>query len=87
MTVSGKMVLTMAALVISTLLNTLYFFRTVIRIYTPAPDSPYAASRVHFHDQRGFVLAAACFIGLNLLCGLQSQPVVDLLTQGLALFH
>lgn len=87
MAVSGKLVLTMAALVISTLLNTLYFFRTVIRIYTPAPDSPYAANRVHFHDQRGFVLAAACFIAINLLCGLQSQPVVDLLTQGLALFH
>ena len=87
MVVPSKIVLTMAALAISTLLNTLYFFRTVIRIYTPAPNSPYADQRVHYKQQRGFVLVALSFVVLNLLCGLQSQPVVDLLNQGLALFH
>ena len=85
--VPGKTVLTMAALVISTLLNTLYFFRTVIRIYTPALDSPYFGHRVHHKQQWGFTLVAICFIALNLLFGLQSQPVIDLLTQGVSLFH
>ena len=85
--VPGKLVLTMAALVISTLLNTLYFFRTVIRIYTPAPDSPYAQHREHYNQQWGFTLAAICFIVLNLLFGMHSQPVIDLLTQGVSLFH
>ena len=85
--VPGKTVLTMAALVISTLLNTLYFFRTVIRIYTPALDSPYFGHRVHHKQQCGFTLVAICFIALNLLFGLQSQPVIDLLTQGVSLFH
>lgn len=87
MVVPGKLVLTMAALAISTLLNTLYFFRTVMRIYTPALDSPYFGYRVHHKQQWGFTMAAICFIALNLLFGLHSQPVVDLLTQGLSLFH
>lgn len=87
MAVPGKLVLTMAALAISTLLNTLYFFRTVMRIYTPALDSPYFGHRVHAKQQRTFVVAAICFMVLNLLFGLQSQPVIDLLTKGLSLFH
>lgn len=87
MVVPSKLALTLAALAISTLLNTLYFFRTVIRIYTPAPDSPYAGRRVHLKEQRGFALVSVCFVALNLVCGLHSQPVVDLLTYGLRLFH
>lgn len=87
MVVPNKLVLTMAALAISTLLNTLYFFRTVIRIYTPAPQSPYAGQHVSLKEQGGFAAAAICFVGINLLCGLHSQPMVDLLTYGLSLFH
>ena len=87
MAVPGKLVLTMAALAISTLLNTLYFFRTVMRIYTPALNSPYFGHRVHSKQQRTFVVAVICFMVLNLLFGLQSQPIIDLLTKGLSLFH
>jgi len=87
MVVPSKLVLTMAALAISTLLNTLYFFRTIIRIYTPAPQSPYAGEKVHLKQQGLFALSASGFILINLFCGLQSQPVVDLLTRGLNLFH
>lgn len=87
MVVPNKILLTMAALAISTLLNTLYFFRTVMRIYTPAPQSPFAEQRVMLNHQLGFAIAAFAFIIINVVCGLQSQPIVDLLTQGLSLFH
>lgn len=87
MVVPSKIVWTMGALAISTLLNTLYFFRTIIRIYTPAPQSPYAGTQVRPKQQKGFAFSAFCFVAINLFCGLQSQPVVDLLTRGLELFH
>lgn len=87
MLVPSKLVLTMAALAISTLLNTLYFFRTIIRIYTPAPDSPYAQQRATLRGQKLFVISATGFIVINLFFGLQSQPVVDVLSRGLSLFH
>lgn len=87
MLVPSKLVLTMAALAISTLLNTLYFFRTIIRIYTPAPASPYAQQRATLRGQKLFVMSATGFIVINLFFGLQSQPVVDVLSRGLSLFH
>lgn len=87
MVVPSKIIWTMAALAISTLLNTLYFFRTIIRIYTPAPTSPYAAQRIGLRQQLTFAMSTFFFVAINLYCGLQSQPVVDLLTRGLELFH
>lgn len=87
MTSPNKIVLTLAALVISTLLNTLYFFRTVIRIYTPTPNSPYRDETKHIKDQWRFILTGAMFVGINLFFGLHSQPITDMLSQGLSLFR
>lgn len=80
----GKMLPTMIVLAISTILNAIYFMKTVIRIYTPDLDSKYPTA--HKKDHRIFVAALVAFIIINLLLGCASQPVVDLITQGIHMF-
>ena len=80
---------TLIALAISTILNTVYFLKTVIRIYTPM--------RPEEKKERGYktatmkeqpVKSAAliCFVALNLVLGLFSQPILTLLERGLSMF-
>jgi len=79
----AKMLPTFIALAVSTVLNVLYFMRTVIRIYTPAPEQ--GEHVVRARQQLVFDGTALCFIGLNVAIGLFSQPVIELLGRGLAL--
>lgn len=80
---SGKMLPTLIALAVSTILNAIYFMKTVIRIYTPVKtDYP----SVTVKKNKLFGAAMACFIALNVFLGLCSDWVVDLIETGLEMF-
>jgi multicomponent Na+:H+ antiporter subunit D len=83
-----KMIPTMIALVISTVLNAIYFMKTVIRIYTPAPE---------MEKERGYIrikpgeylkkdIALIVFIILNFVFGILSSPILKLIEDGLHMF-
>lgn len=81
---NGKMLPALIVLGISTVLNAIYFMKTVIRIYTPAGDM---AERGMGLKGRGlYVVTLIGFIILNVLLGVSSQPVVDMIEQGLEMF-
>ncbi len=79
-----KMLPALIVLGISTILNAIYFMKTVIRIYTPLEDSKYGS--ITFKNMKLYVAALVCFIILNVALGVSSQPIVDLIGQGLAMF-
>lgn len=82
-----KMLPTLFVLAVSTTLNAIYFLRLVITLYSrqrpgdkPFPETPAKKS------SRGFKFAILCFVGLNLVLGLASQPIVQAIRDGLAMF-
>lgn len=79
-----KMLPALIVLGISTILNAIYFMKTVIRIYTPVEDGKYES--ITFKDMKSYTVTLICFILLNVILGVSSQPVVDLIGQGLAMF-
>ncbi len=84
-----KMLPTMIALAISTILNTVYFLKTVIRIYTPEKarvirEKNYKTVTIGQQPVKAFALI--CFIVLNLLLGMFSQPIMTAIRNGLAMF-
>lgn len=84
-----KMLPTLIALALSTVLNTVYFLKTVIRIYTPRTREERKARPFRCITMKQSPVKAAamiCFIGLNLLLGLFSQPIVTLIENGLKMF-
>lgn len=84
-TAGNKMLPTLIALAISTVLNVMYFLRTVIRIYTPVRDNDSMGRTIRWYEQKTFTVVAVVFVLLNLALGLHSQPVINLLERGLAL--
>lgn len=80
---TGKVLPTLIALAISTILNAIYFMKTVVRIYTPVetnyPSVPLRAHKI-------FAAAMVCFIALNVFLGLFSDMVVRLIEAGLGMF-
>lgn len=82
--VNGKMLPALIVLGISTILNAIYFMKTVIRIYTPVETDQY--SSITFKDMKLYAVTLVCFIVLNVILGVSSQPIVDLIGQGLAMF-
>ncbi len=82
--VEGKMLASLIVLGISTVLNAIYFMKTVIRIYTSVKDSPYES--ITFGKMKIHAITLMFFILLNVILGVSSQPIVDLIVQGLAMF-
>ena len=81
-----KMMLTLIGLAVSTVLNAIYFLRMVITLYTGGqPESGTIGSQrpAAYWPARVSVI---CFILLNLFLGLMSQPVVQAISDGLAMF-
>lgn len=78
-----KLLPTLIVLAISTVLNTIYFARTIIRLYgrraEPAESRPVG-------KQRSFAFAAMLFAALNLATGIWASPLVELLRRGLEMF-
>ena len=84
-----KMLPTLIALALSTVLNTVYFLKTVIRIYTPVPKKELEEKNyvtITMKEQPVKSAALICFIVLNLILGLFSQPIVTLIENGLKMF-
>lgn len=85
-----KAIITLVALAISTILNAVYFLKTVIRIYVPSDavempkDVEY--TKIGFKDQivKNIALLFLCLI--TFILGLTSDPIVSLIEQGLLMF-
>ena len=71
------------ALAVSTLLNVLYLFRTVITLYRPAREG--FTCTVEKPDGAA-VCAMVGFVVLNVLLGVLAQPILNVLTTGFHLF-
>lgn len=86
---SRKMLPALIVLAVSTLLNAIYFMKTVIRIYTPLRGKAREGrqfKKIEMRAQPMNSLALCCFIFLNVVLGLGAQPLVALLNQGLKMF-
>ena len=84
-----KLFPTLIVLAISTVLNTVYFLKTVVRIYTPvAPaviqEKGYITLR--HRQQLLYCVTIVLFIIVNLILGMTSQPVIRLIEEGLRNF-
>ncbi|MDE7030389.1 MAG: sodium:proton antiporter, partial [Lachnospiraceae bacterium] len=87
----AKMLPTLICLAVSTVLNAIYFMKTVIRIYTPAGrdvknTEAGAAAVISMREHPLYNLALLGMIILNVILGCCSQPIVDWITDGLAMF-
>ncbi|MCI7813623.1 MAG: proton-conducting transporter membrane subunit [Lachnospiraceae bacterium] len=84
-----KMLPTLIALAISTILNAVYFMKTVIRIYTPEKKGVTEKKNfrvITMKDQPSKSVALICFIILNVILGMGSKPIVSLFETGLRMF-
>lgn len=81
---TGKMFPALVVLGISTILNAIYFMKTVIRIYTPVENE--MGQRTGFAGRSLYVTALIGFILLNLFLGVNSQPILNMIGQGLGMF-
>lgn len=80
----NKMLPTLICLAISTVLNAIYFMKTVIRIYTPLKqDEKPMVSRPR-HLQYGMSLLF--LVVINMILGCCSQPIVNWIEAGLHVF-
>lgn len=79
----SKMLPTLLCLAISTILNAVYFLKTVIRLFTPVKTE---YETIPWTENKGYALALVCFIVLNMLLGILSDPIVELIRSGLAMF-
>ena len=80
---------TVIVLAISTILNAVYFLKTVIRIYVPedpAFEKQQGYLFFHISRQKLYGLTIICFIALNLVLGMMSQPIVHIIEIGLQNF-
>jgi len=85
----GKMLPTMIVLAISTILNAIYFMRTVVRIYTPEFEQYKGREgfyKIEANKQIGYTITIVLFVILNVLLGLCSGPVLDLIEAGIDMF-
>ena len=74
----------LGALAVSTLLNVLYFMKTVITLYRPARDGfeapEYQSGKLATTAMIGFVI-------VNVLAGLMASPMMEAIRTGLAMFQ
>lgn len=77
-----KMLVAMATLAVSTVLNTIYFANTVLTLFTyrPLPDGVPQPVPSRIRDCVPFAISAICLILLNIGLGLCARPVINLLT-------
>lgn len=84
-----KLFPTLIALAISTILNAIYFMKTVIRLYTPEKKEVLEKKNFRTITMKENPLKSAaliCFIALNIFLGICSEPVVQLIEKGLQMF-
>ena len=77
------MLIVLLVLAASTILNTIYFLRTVITLYRPAvSDTPYEKHR----PSLAFAVSMLCLIAGNFALGTFSQPLIEAIRAGLRMF-
>jgi len=81
---SGKMMPALVVLAVSTILNAIYFMKTVIRIYTPASDSKYESVKISSNWL--YALTILGFIAINIILGVNSHPIVQFIEEGIEMF-
>ncbi|MBQ8955077.1 MAG: sodium:proton antiporter, partial [Clostridia bacterium] len=67
----------------STILNTIYFLKTVITLYRP-PEGETVSER--YRPAPAFALSMLCLIAGNFVLGTFSQPIVEAIRAGLRMF-
>ncbi len=81
-----KLFPTLITLAISTILNAIYFLKTVIRIYIPV-DSKVVREKgffcLRFQEQKLYCVTIVLFIFVNLVLGMMSRPIIQIIEQGL----
>lgn len=87
----AKMLPTLICLAVSTVLNAIYFMKTVIRLYTPKSKKAKRteageAAAVSFGQHPLYGVTLVLMVALNMLLGCCSQPIVDWITSGLNMF-
>ncbi len=84
-----RMLPAMVVLAVSTVLNAIYFLKTVLRIYTPEKRSVIEAkgfSSITVGKQKLYTATIVLFVILNLVLGMFSEPIIRILQTGLANF-
>ena len=79
----GKMLPTLIVLGISTILNAIYFLKTVLRIYTPAQTE---FPVIKIREQKIYSLVIFLFIAINFFLGLCSVSVTEWIEIGINMF-
>ena len=77
-------IITLLVLAVSTILNTLYFTRTIIRIFSARNDRP--ITWVIDQPQLAYVISAVVFMVMNIMLGVSASSVTSLIEAGLNLF-
>lgn len=81
-----RLVLVLAALAISMILNAMYFLPSVIAIWTrPKEDGEGASKKAQISPT--FALAMVLFIVVNLVLGIGYRPIIDVMKQGIELIQ
>ncbi len=84
-----KMMPTLIVLAVSTILNAIYFLKTVVRIYVPEKREV-EAEKGYFTmkagQQRLYTITIILFILINLVLGMMSEPIIGTIETGLIHF-
>lgn len=86
---SWRMYPAIIVLAISTILNAVYFMKTVLRIYTPMPKEVEEVKgfvHITWKQQKVYTVAIILFIALNVILGCNSKPIIMLIEEGLRNF-
>lgn len=84
-----KMMPTLIVLAVSTILNAIYFMKTVVRIYVPEKQNVEAKKgyfRMTAGQQKLYTLTIILFILINLVLGMMSEPILHIIQTGLIHF-
>lgn len=79
-----KMLPALIVLGISTVLNAIYFMKTVIRIFVPERRTD--CEVITIGAEKTYTVTIVLFICLNIALGMLSQPIVKWIQSGLAMF-
>ena len=80
-----RLILVMTALALSSMLNAIYFIRTLIRIYSD-PEQKLRREDIRRHHRLGYNLPMGLLCGINVYLGLFSPAVLELIHRGLEMF-
>ncbi len=84
-----KMMPTLIVLAVSTILNAIYFLKTVVRIYVPEKREV-EMKKDYFSmtagQQKLYTFAIIWFILINLVLGMMSEPIIGIIENGLIHF-